>query len=76
MELPNLQETIDSLMQEIEPIHRLLHGILRHVVWKRINKFEPFNRKSTIPAHMLGTKPLLRKCFKCGNLNNIFPKIR
>lgn len=54
VELPNLQATIDSLMKEIKPFHRLLHGVLRHVLWNRVNKFEPFDPKSTIPAHMLG----------------------
>lgn len=55
IDLPNVQEVIDSLMQEIKPFYRLLHGVLRNVLWNRINKFEPFDKKSTIPAHMLGT---------------------
>lgn len=54
MDLPNLQEVIDSLMQQIRPFYRLLHGVLRNVLWNRINKFEDFDKKSTIPAHMLG----------------------
>lgn len=54
IDLPNLQEVIDLLMHEIRPFYRLLHGILRNVLWQRINKFEPFLKKSTIPAHMLG----------------------
>lgn len=51
---PNLQGTIDSLMQEIKPFYQLLHGILRNVLWKNIHKIEPFDRNSTIPAHILG----------------------
>lgn len=54
IDLPNLQGTIDSLMQEIKPFYQLLHGILRNVLWKNIHKIEPFDRNSTIPAHILG----------------------
>lgn len=65
VELPHLQTTIDALMQEIKPFHHLLHGILRNVLWNRINKFEPFNRTSTIPAHMLGRKGEFDQHFRC-----------
>lgn len=41
-------------MQQIRPFYQLLHGTLRNVLWNRINKFESFDRESTIPAHMLG----------------------
>lgn len=55
VDLPNMQMIIDSLMQQIKPFYRLLHGVLRNVLWKRIHQFEPFDKTSTIPAHMLGT---------------------
>lgn len=54
-DLANLEPTIDSLMQQIKPFYELLHGVMRTVLWKQIHKFEPFNKHSTIPAHMLGT---------------------
>lgn len=54
-DLPQLQDVLDSLMQQIKPFYRLIHGVLRNVLWNRINKFEPFNERKTIPAHMLGT---------------------
>ncbi|XP_055310478.1 angiotensin-converting enzyme-like [Sitodiplosis mosellana] len=55
VDLLNLQEVIDSLMQAVRPFYRLLHGVLRNVLWNRISKFEVFDKKSTIPAHMLGS---------------------
>ncbi|XP_031620875.1 angiotensin-converting enzyme-like isoform X2 [Contarinia nasturtii] len=55
VDLPNLSSVIDCLMQQIKPIYQLLHGVLRNVLWNRIHKFEPFNKESTIPAHMLGS---------------------
>lgn len=56
MDMADLDITIESLMQQIKPFYRLLHGVLRNVLWNRINKFEPFDKASTIPAHMLGMK--------------------
>lgn len=56
VDLPDLDIIIDSMMQQIKPFYRLLHGVLRNVLWNRINKFEPFNKASTIPAHMLGAR--------------------
>lgn len=54
VDLPNIDVIIESLMQQIKPFYRLLHGVLRNVLWDRIYKFEPFDKESTIPAHMLG----------------------
>lgn len=54
VDLPHLQETLDSLVQQIKPFYQLIHGVLRNVLWHRVNKFEPFKYESTIPAHMLG----------------------
>lgn len=55
VDLPNLEQIVDSLMQQIKPFYRLLHGVLRNVLWNRVNKFEPFDRTSTIPAHLMGS---------------------
>lgn len=61
-------------MQEIKPFHQLLHGILRSVLWNRINKFEPFNRTSTIPAHMLGRDGFY-DVFSMRNLNFSYSQV-
>lgn len=64
IDLPNLQETFDSLLHQIKPFYSLLHAVLRSALWKRVNQFEPFDRSSTVPAHMLGIKIYSKKKFK------------
>lgn len=53
-ELPNLSETMDSLVKQIKPFYELLHGVLRRVLWKSVHKSEPFEQNGTFPAHILG----------------------
>lgn len=73
VDLPDLDIIIDSLMQQIKPFYRLLHGVLRNNLWNRINKFEPFNKASTIPAHMLGVKNAIHNFLTNRYLRNSFP---
>lgn len=63
VDLRNLEPTIDSLMQQIKPFYEHLHGVMRNVLWKQIHKFEPFNKHSTIPAHMLGKFKIFQSLF-------------
>lgn len=65
VDLPNLETTIDSLMQQIKPFYELLHGVMRNVLWKQIHTFEPFQRHSTIPAHMLGNSKVSSSFYLC-----------
>lgn len=53
-ELPDISETMNSLMKQIRPFYELLHGVLRRVLWKRVHTFEPFKPDGTMPAHILG----------------------
>lgn len=55
VEIPNLREVVNSLNNDIKPFYELLHGVLRNLLWERVNKFEPFLKNETIPAHLLGT---------------------
>lgn len=57
VDLPDVETKITDLVNQIEPFYKLLHGILRHSLWKRVNKFENFEKNKTIPAHLLGEQP-------------------
>lgn len=49
IDLPNLDETLSALMQEIRPFYQRLHAAVRSVVKENVR--EPLQ---TMPAHLLG----------------------
>lgn len=46
---------MEKLLMAVNPFYQLLHGVLRNVLWNRIQGYEPFDKDKTMPAHMLGT---------------------
>lgn len=55
IDLPSLDETLSSLMQQIRPFYQLLHGVVRDVIGGSVREADTFQRNSTIPAHLLGS---------------------
>lgn len=54
VEVPNLRNKMKNLLMDIKPFYQLLHGVLRNVLWNRIQGYENFDKDKTMPAHMLG----------------------
>ena len=52
LELPNLEETVFNLYQEIKPLYKMLHAVVRHKLYM---KYGPqfVEEKGPLPIHLL-----------------------
>lgn len=59
LEIPSLRTNVSTLMANVKPFYELLHGVLRNLLWNKVNTYESFDKDKTIPAHLLGN------CVRC-----------
>ncbi|KAK9884062.1 hypothetical protein WA026_004998 [Henosepilachna vigintioctopunctata] len=53
LEIQNLEETVERLYSEIEPLYKYLHAVVRHKLHKKYGS-DQIDLKGPIPTHLLG----------------------
>ncbi|XP_044746288.1 angiotensin-converting enzyme-like [Coccinella septempunctata] len=53
LETPNLEEVVDRLYSEIEPLYKMLHSVVRYKLYEKFGPSE-IDLKGPIPIHLLG----------------------
>lgn len=53
MEIPNLQDLVEDLYNEIKPLYEKLHAVVRYKLYEKYGPKE-INLQGPIPAHLLG----------------------
>lgn len=53
LEIPNLEEVVSNLYEEIKPLYTMLHAVVRHKLYVKYGSSE-IDLNGPIPIHYLG----------------------